>query len=506
MKDKFNFNTRLLVRVGVVILLFGILFFSFMGEKVPYGNGHGWDGQLYYSMCYNSLHEITHHGYSTYYVQRFLPFAVVNTMQLIFGFGHASMYMYIAISIALFLGMVGFFKTSSLLKLSTSVEMISFSLLFYNFAILKMCGYYPFLTDPFALVVGIWIFYFFYSDQKYLMLITAFIGAFIWQSVWLPTLVLFVLPDKGFNITKSDEKLGSRITEYGKYGSIGIVLISVLYLLKIYYKRYAKMGTVDFSSIVPYYLGSTKCILFSLAIICMLYYVFWIVRPIHFNIFNLLKELWREMKWKDVIIAISLYVGLHVLIKFISDPTADVPYNFIIAFRRIMWEPLTLPLKFSETHLLYYGLTIVLVILFQKEIYSVISNKNSYGLIVAWIYIFIMGTQTESRFIINMLPFIVFTLAIVLNNHQVKKWVVTSIVTIQLLLSHLWYTINNEDMRRTIIQDDILTYLNDPIQRYFQFHGPWQNMENYYKWSLIFLLILVIAKILKKKKMIFREN
>lgn len=32
-------------------------------------DGLGWDGRLYYQMCNNSIHDITHQGYSWLYVK-----------------------------------------------------------------------------------------------------------------------------------------------------------------------------------------------------------------------------------------------------------------------------------------------------------------------------------------------------------------------------------------------------------------------------------------------------
>ena len=489
------------IRSILVIGLIGLLLYSFLGEKQPYNDGLGWDGRLYYQMCNHSLHDIVHHGYSTYYVQRFLPFAIVNGLQIIFGYEHTMAFMMLTIFIAIMVGVWGFFKISNHLELKVGVEVIAFALLFFHMGLLR-CGYSPYQTDPFALVMGIWFFYFFLKKQKWPMIAIAFIGAFIWQSVWPLACVLFVLPWNTYDILQSRKlnTIGEKCTEILKIIILTVPFVCLGYLIKICVKYDIPIS--DYGQVIPYFWCDTNIVMLVLSIIGLIGYLVYLLYPLHFDFFDLLKEVWKSLRIKDVLFAIFLFVGMYGLVYIVADTSLDVPYSFISASRRIMWEPLTFPLKFLEGHLLQFGLVIIFFLLYYKQI-ILIAQNHSYGYLFCIIYILALGSQTEARFIINMLPFMVFAIADVMNNFNYRRWVAPVIVIAQLVLSHFWFHINTPELLATTITEDDYTYFQYPLQRMFEFSGPWQSPENYYKWISIFVTIFIVTIFLHRKKWLY---
>lgn len=501
MKDK----VRIYVRVALVTLLVGLLLYSFFGEKQPYNDGLGWDGRLYYQMCNHSIHDITHHGYSTYYVQRFLPFTFVNAFQMVFGYEHTMFFMMLMLFVATMLGVWGFFKTSNHIKLNVLIETIAFAFIFFNLRVLR-CGYSPFYTDIFALSVGIWFFYFFLKKQKWPMMAVAFVSAFIWQSVWPLACVLFILPWDKCDIMQSGKvsTIGFKITEVLKYSLLALPILSLLYLIKICVKYEVPLD--ECYRVVPYFYSKTSIFNICLATVSFMGYMAYLVYPIHFDIFDLVKNLFRSLKIRDVVIAFTLFVGMYSLVYWVGNSAIEEPIALLPTIRRILWEPLTYPLKFLEGHLLQYGMVIIFFLIYYKQILQVVQN-HSCGYLFCMVYILTLGSQTEVRFIVNMLPFLVFAIASVMNELDMRKWVAPVIVGVQLILSHFWYHINSPELLATTITEDDYTYLQYPIQRIFEFSGgPWQSPENYYKWMGIFVVLFLTIYICHRKKWLYSQD
>ena len=499
MRDK----QRLYIRIFLVTLLIGLLLYSFWGEKQPYNDGQGWDGRLYYQMCNNSLHEITHHGYSTYYVQRFLPFAFVNVLQMTFGYEHTMSFMILTMFIATMIGVWGFFKISDHIQLKIPIEAISFSFTFYHIGLLR-CGYSPYQTDPFALVIGIWFFYFFLKKQKWPMMAIAFIGAFIWQSVWPVACVLFALPWNTYNVTQSRKlnTVGEKATELIKLGVIAFPLISLAYLVKICIKYDIPLD--HYADIIPYFFCEYTTSILGLIISVIGFCAYWayVLYPIHFDLFDAIRHLFKSVQIGYAIGALLLVGMMYGIVHFLGNTSIDNPGATMSTIRRILWEPLTFPLKFLECHMLSFGMVIIFFLIYYKQILQVVQN-HSYGYLFCLIYILAFSTQTEVRFIINMLPFLVFAIAVVMNRIDFRKWVAPTIIIVQLILSHFWYHINTPELLAATITEDDATYIQYPLQRMFEFSGPWQSPENYYKWISIFAIIFIITFILHRKKLLY---
>ena len=412
--------------------------------------------------------------------------------------------MMLVIFVALMVGVLAFFKISDCLKLKNNVEIIAFGFLFYNKEVLR-CGYSPFQTDMFALVVGICLFYFFLKKQKKFMMCIAFLGAFIWQSIWPIACVLLALPWDSYNVTQERRliTIGEKGTEVVKGLFIIIPILSLAYLIKICLKYDVPIS--DYGEVVPYFWSETSILGLVLSTITLMGYISYLLYPIHFDIFTAIKHLWKSIKFLEIVSAILLFVLMNLLIHFLANKSIDNPSSLIFTIRRIMWEPLTFPMKFLETHLLTFGLVIIFFLIYYKRIIG-IAQKHSLGYLFCIIYIVVFGSQTETRFIINMLPFMVFAIANVMNEFNFRKWVAPVLVVSQLILSHFWFHINTSEILMTKITEDDLTYLKYPLQRMFEFTGPWQSINNYYKWISIFAMILVVFYIFHKKKWLYIEN
>ena len=128
-------------------------------------------------------------SYNTYKIQHILPFALINTIFNIFGWDKSNTQIMTAMIILCILvvivSLICFFKTSNTLRLNTTLEIIAFSAIFYNYPILKHLGYYPLQTNIFAFMLGIMIFYFFIKRKKWLIILTGILLIVIYSSVYI---------------------------------------------------------------------------------------------------------------------------------------------------------------------------------------------------------------------------------------------------------------------------------------------------------------------------------
>lgn len=181
-------------RIILITVLTVILLFTLTGEKVARFEQSGWDGREYREMAQTFSEKINGDSYNTYKIQRILPFALINTIFNIFGWDKSNTQIMTAMIVlcilAVIVSLIYFFKTSNTLQLDTTLEIIAFSAIFYNYPILKHLGYYPFQTDIFAFMLGIMIFYFFIKRKKWLIVLTGIIGAFIWPTLLITSLAL----------------------------------------------------------------------------------------------------------------------------------------------------------------------------------------------------------------------------------------------------------------------------------------------------------------------------
>ena len=145
-------------RAFLLIVLTGIILYSFTGELVAYGGGAGWDGMTYYSIVKDFDVLIKSHGIDSYHMTRILPFAINHYILSILNIEItiqsalvcAKLLNFIFLALLVFY----FFKISGELKWSMNTELIAFSFCFFNFPVLKLFGYYPLLCDCPALLLS----------------------------------------------------------------------------------------------------------------------------------------------------------------------------------------------------------------------------------------------------------------------------------------------------------------------------------------------------------------
>lgn len=190
-------------------------------------------------------------SYNTYKIQHILPFALINTIFNIFGWDKSNTQIMTAMIILCILvvivSLICFFKTSNTLRLNTTLEIIAFSAIFYNYPILKHLGYYPLQTNIFAFMLGIMIFYFFIKREKWLIILTGILLIVIYSSVYI-IIHLLVKGESNFDLQVLIVQTSLRATAKpivfleAHFIYFGPIALLIIFLWKSYISYVAKYG------------------------------------------------------------------------------------------------------------------------------------------------------------------------------------------------------------------------------------------------------------------------
>lgn len=496
---KYNEDGKLASRICMLALLLAGFTYAFVAERVPHADGAGWDGVLYRDMCYDFIGMLQDGQISIYYIQKCLPFALVNIINTALSISHPLHTLIALHYIALIMAIVAFFKIANHFKLNLSIEWIAYALTFWQMGLLKFTGYYPYSGDFFAYSFALWIFYFFVTKQPYKMLGLSLVGAFVWQSMLPLSLILFVLPTKGYNIVD-----GINIMKKDKIvlNLCKALVLFVVAMIPITILLYAKSqgGWWMWSQVIPYSLFSHPKWVLPISSLGMLGIAYMMLRPFNFNIGEFIKCTIVNISWCNVAIATMVYVGFKFGVYYLSNPLLDPPISSKELVLRILWEPYIFPLKFCSTHLAACGLVLPLFIVLYKSILKEIS-EHSIGYIAAIAMLLLFGLQSETRYVLNFIPFAIFPIAAALNKVELKKWVPYALCVVQFIFSGIWYHINIPELAAVLEEGDSWVYVQSDIaQRFFYYYGPWQGVKAYTIFMSAFVVMMTVLFVGKKCK------
>ncbi|MCL1943293.1 MAG: hypothetical protein FWF54_07095 [Candidatus Azobacteroides sp.] len=495
-------KTVFITRAALVGILMVILSFSFLGEKMAVNEGAGWDGDFYREFARSFDTQIKEGGYSIYTIQRIAPFALINVVYNSFGISkdNASLMVGVCILniISIIISVCYFFKISTWFRFSSTIEMIGFASLFFTFPVLKNSGYNPFYTDIFALTAMLAAYYFFLKKRMIKLLLIGILSAFIWQTSWVIILFLLFFPNQKFNLVDKSVKQTKGVSASGIVCKIIVLLYALAALFFMVYFLYIKQR-----DLLPVFFAFNNekkpLLLLGFSLLLFLIFMYRTMKDVRFDLFVWLKAFFKSVKPLNILLFLSAYLLMFAFQYKLSNPEIHSPYTIYSTIYRLIGEPLLMPLRFLEAHFVYYGLLPVLVVLCWKRILPLLGNYGT-GYFFAMVYFLIFATQSESRFSINMLPFIVFPLLVVFSELQFKKWVPVAYIIIQIILSKCWLRINVDGIVEGFAKFD---YLNFPSQRFFMEYGNFQNNEMYGIFFALMIIFTGIVYVCHKKRYLY---
>jgi len=527
MKKAFSWNEvqsshRLML---LIILALGLLNF-FWGEKVPAGDGFGWDGVQYAKMVRNLDTMISDGQLSSYYTQRILPSAIVRGMLLFSGVSITDANIIRSFELynltLLVVACWAWKRIANKFLLSIAGRWIGFSAIFINFQASKQAFYYPVLTDVTALLVAM-LLLLFYSEKKPIALfLVTIIGAFCWPVVSLcgAFLLIFLrseLPQNVIRPASSTFYIKSvGLPYFMKMGGVLILSLAVLgYLALKQFIPVSEHACVEFNDQLQTFVNATppsiSAFLERMLIserTCSLEKVvtktqqFLTALPSLFGLlvglailvgstsfFKAIVSNLRTARFSLMALAVAAILLPAFIVNIVSNPNIANPSSLLLLIWLILFPQEGKFLLPVVSLAVFWGPVVLLLVLYWKE-FCVQARKLGPGVVAVIGTTLILGVVGEPRFMTIAWPFLVLGLVLVLDASKTKASFKYLFIFLTVIYAQFWMKINVAPW----LSPDGEGLQDFPKQLYFMHYGLWMSWLTY----LVQLPIIIISAFLLK--------
>lgn len=373
------------------------------------------------------------------------------------------------------------------LQLGAVARWLGFVCLFVNFAVMKMSFYYPTLTDTSALFIATVMLYAYVANVSWLLLASAAIGFFTFPTAFYVAILLFIFP-RGQGKENSEQiQVSVRSVRLFVGGTAFIILSVSIYLVVVAQIRFAQAEPVIWLLLpltVPLVVGQFYITVENLLLIFPMQSFWQFVRSLQgFKIHGL-----------RIAIGVVLWGILFYCKKQFEDPTLSSPMNTNLFFGGSFSCAVSKPLLTIVAAVAYFGPVVLFVVLRYREFMrTALEVGHGYFFVIAGMLL-LATIMTETRQLINFLPFIVAAVALMLNSAPIRPVSIIAFSVISLVCSKIWLPLNFPGMpeQASNIQGGI--YATYPLQYYFMNHGPWMSMTSYAVQSVVVLICLGLVQ------------
>lgn len=490
---------RRFVLFGILLV---ILIYSFTGEKLPYNNGLGWDGEDYFGILQNFSDMYLDRGINAYHIQRILPFAIIHYIYAIFGIevtpASAVIGCCVLNFICILLTVLYFFKISGNRKWNPTTETIAFAICFFNVPILKVFGYYSMLTDCPAYLLSYMTIYYFLTNNKTMEVIVGVMAMVTWPILALVIWILAFFPRTEVFVLKPEDRISSIISSFVRLAyTLWLPLLFFAISAAFYYKHPELPFLEWFNHRHPLNYYHAIISIFATA-------------GLFFIASKAFKLEWKNVfaiifQRRNLIILISSFIGfviVYKLSKYYGGKSSFSPLGQVIALQEY---PASDILVVLETHFLFLGLFFLMIVLLWKDYVKEVCKEYGIGFLLAVMLGLVFVTEIETRKLISFYPVFMIPLMGVLDKKDFKNWVPIAFVAISLALSFFWWKINVSGIEESFIAR-IDNYRAFPAQRYFMFMGPWQCRMVYMITLATEVVIGAVIIYLDKKQLLYKTQ
>ena len=475
------------VPVLLVVVLFFLFTLSFVGEKIPLNDGAGYDGAFYYNVAENFSIDFFSTGYDRFRIFRIFPFFLINLFFSLLGIetSHANLMtsMYVLHFLNLAIQLIFFFKLVQIYAWKKTTAALVFGCYFFNYFVLKNCGYEIFQTDAFANTIFLVSFYFL-QRQKFLQAISiSFLGILTWPTVTYTIWLLYFFKDP---FPQGAPRLKFHT---GKTLSVAFPLLSAgaVALLYVLHKQPLLESMLFIPASVPLLLAGT---------VAWGAFLFFVFRHCDYRFHTPLtyvREFVRQSPWKKLafvaipFVAVNLYLRAHTNDEFYFSEVAFILQMFL--------RPLKYPLVTPVAHICYFGILPLLVIFFFRD-FSRDAFNRSPGYALAFLAFLFFAIDSEARHVIPLLPLILVPLGGALDKANLSAKAVASLLILQLLLSHFFVPINVDGIDDALVNNDYYGV----AQLYYMNFGPWISLQSYIIWAIVAVIAAILVRFIIKKR------
>ena len=459
----------------VLVFAWG-LFSIFHGERIPAGNGLGYDGVIYADTAVYFPESVFRKHETDKRIQRFLPSAVVHYSLRSFKAPLTPINVVRAfqiLNLALLLAAVLLYRSiSAMLGLGFSARWIGFLGLFFNFANAKMIYFYPTLTDTAGFFLGVLLVYFFLKDSSVGLYLTALAGAFTWPSI--PFYALFLIAFKKTDRSHTAARAGFPV--------LGACFITGLLFFLMRW-AFSSFGGSFFTGPGRYPLDGTLPFDASLGLWSVLFLFFWVFLALVYLLNDQRFYDWRlsfkEFRPGYTAGMLALFWLISRFVNFFSVSQANSPMKsgyVFIALQNTLMGSVTEPLIFLLGHLVYYGPIVYLMLFYWKDLCRVVHEKGLGLTLLVFFSVLFVLPRPESRQALDLMPILVIFTAKAIDRVKLGGAEIAWFAALSIFSSKIWMDLNGAP----------------DLSLYFMNIGPWMPKRYYILQGLTAVVVGVL--------------
>ena len=441
-------------------------------DIMPFHQGFGFEGYTIYKPLAVDLKQyLITTPVNSYSVQRIFPYVLLHTFFKVFGIAFSDVNMILFFQIFFLLLALLIIQVWSALGKKLHLELpgqwVGYLSLIINFATLKHDFYIPFTYDRLALASGLISFYCYLSNRPGWLLLNSLIALTIWPTALFFNSILLLIPATERIPTTSNPLLA-------RFWAVGIAsAICGLFTVVIYVRHIP----------APMHLATPIYPLIPIGILVTAVYLLYAqaslarqLLPAWSNLLPWLGHLLRpRLAWAGVVLLIGAY---RLLTHKLGDPTQALlsPQAYAI---NLTFGALQRPAQFIFCHIIYYGLPVLLLLLFWRRALNAV-NRLGLGSGVILVVVLIQAVNSETRQMANVLPLLALLAALLADELRPRPIVVALTAFVTFIISKGWLPFNRFSPMYGQ-PDDIFpmfgfergNFLEWPQQVYFMNFGPW---------------------------------
>lgn len=459
-------------------------------DIMPFHQGFGFEGYIIYKPLTIDLkqHLLTT-PINSYSVQRIFPYVLLHIIFSVFNISFSDANMILFFQLFFLLLALLIIKTWALLAqhihLKLPGQWIGYLSLLINFATLKHDYYIPFTYDRLALASGLISLYFYLINRSNLLLLNSIVALTIWPTALFFNIILLLIPANE-PLPKTQNILLARIWASGITSVICSLFVIVVYIRNIPHPT--QIAAPIYSLIPLGILATAIYILYTQISLAQQLLPAW---P---NFLPWLRHLLRpRLDWVRIALLISTY---WLLTHKLGDPTQVLLSPQVYAIN-LTFGALQRPAQFIFCHIIYYGLPVLLMLLFWRHTLKAVAQLGL-GIGVMLIVILIQGVNSETRQMANVLPLLALLAALLADELHPRPIVIALTAFLTFIISKGWLPFNHFNPMNGQPNDifpmlgfEQGTFLRWPQQIYFMNFGPWTATPYLAAQAAILILVAV---------------
>jgi hypothetical protein len=444
----------------IAVLLVALAALHLFDEKIRVAGGLGYDGGDWYGRwALDFPGQVLHKGLDSYYVQRWLPSAVVyyglrqvgivpTVASVIAGFAVLNFVCVAAAAVVWFL-------TANELRLEAPGRLLGFVALFGNYVVLKWSVYNPVMTDMPAYLSGLLMLLLFLKGRRLALAGVTLTAAFVWPTALAVGLCLLLFPrPRG---AEPPILVGPRVPAVLVGLLCAAALIGLGFLVLVGY-------VIDFNAEPPITALLPVSVAISLAYLAVALYPLLRLR----NLYLVAHWLRRVRTW-DALLAAAVFLAVKGIQTLLSNGKSA--YGLGHRLRFTLMTSVAKPGVFFLAAVVLYGPLVLAAAFLWRPICRLVHGQGV-GLTLCAIAGVLLGLCSEERGVMNLYPMLV---PFVLLAMQEARWPRASywlLGVLTVISSKLWLPINVGPFTTSEPE----TYAGP---KYFLTHGPWMGTAAY---------------------------